>query len=243
MSERARPSPDEALRAQQYATEFVLRRLDTFRALFHGKLMERTPGVRGPEGREWHNVVEHCVTVARSLEALGTLLGMTDEEREDIVQVGLLHDWDKRIRKNKDAFTDAELAEADAYAKKILREHDPDGHILNATEPDGLPRLETGDATLAEHCVHFIDLSCTKEGLVTPEKRFEDLLARHKGIDYDSDHPGFWDRKAELVKQEERLFLHLIRSRGIEIPEGTRLCDVLKDAMRRGLGDNGTRKE
>lgn len=113
--------------------------------------------------------------------------------RESAVQVGLMHDWSKRLTKDRNAFTDAESADAENYARAQLGKYDPDGLLFDATEPHGLERLETADATMAEHCVHLIDLSCMPEGIVPPEKRIDDIVRRRKaeGVDHEKDYPDF----------------------------------------------------
>ncbi len=231
MSEHQHESPEEGARKAIGMSRFLLQHREALRALLHGNLFKPVPGSTAWRGKEWRNVAEHCVAVARGLDALGGLLGMSDEEREHMVKTGLIHDWNKRLTKNPEAFTDEERATAEAYAKQILAEHDPRGHFIDATEPRGLPRLEGDDATVAEHCVHYIDLSCLPEGIVGPEKRLHDLRTRHAGIDYDKEYPGFWDRKEALAAREEAMFLDIIRKNGHAVPPNARLCDVLKEEV------------
>lgn len=213
---------------------FVKTYMDAGRTLFHGKLLERTSSDGFRPAREWGNVAKHCIDVARGLDALATLLGLPDDGRERIVNVGMLHDWNKRLEKWPGQFTDAEREEAVAYAKGVLKSCDPDGHLLNATEPDGLARLETKDATLLEHCVHFIDLSTMPMGIMPTEKRIASLRERRKEFDNDPRYPRFWDRKEALTEKEEAMFLGLLRARGMDIPVKKRLYQVLAEAMGQG---------
>ncbi len=231
MSERHDRSPEEAARQAVGMTKFLLKHRDALRALLHGHLFKPVPGSTAWRGKEWRNVADHCIAVARALDALGGLLGMSDTERERLVKVGLVHDWNKRLTKNSDAFTDTEKEKAKATATEILAKHDPDVLLIQATEPEGLPRLESDEATPIEHCVHYVDLSCMPEGVVGPEKRLHDLRTRHAGIDYDTKYPGFWDSKETLVAKEEAMFLARIRERGVDVPDGTRLHELLHDAI------------
>lgn len=236
MPERDPLPPEDVVRDAISRTSFMLEHRSALRSLLHGRLFKRVPGsTQAPHGKEWRNVVEHCVEVARALDALADMLGMADDEREAIVNVGFVHDWNKRMTKDPAAFTPEEKVEAQAYSEDFLKEHDPDGHLLNATEPAGLERLEGTDAALAEHCVHLIDLSSMPEGLVPPEKRIEDIKRRRaiEGIDHDSEYPDFWKRKGAVALEEERKILAMLRARGVTIADGARLCDVLNERLRR----------
>jgi hypothetical protein len=203
----------------------MLAHRDAIKSLFGGKLFDRIEGSVARRGKEWRNVVEHCIDVGLALETLGRVLGMTEAEREPMVNVGFVHDWNKRMTKQPDDFDDDEYEAAAAYAEDFLAKHDPEGHLLNATEPAGLDRLETPDATLAEHLVHLLDLSSMPTGLALPEERIADLRIRHK------DNPGetdeFWKRKERLVREEERMVLGLLRAKGVEVRDGERLRDVI----------------
>ena len=224
------PEPGERGHLSQRGIDFILRYTETLRTLFHAKLFEVMEGSNGPNGREWANVVDHSIAVGRALDVLGALLGFSQEQRDHLAQVGLIHDWNKRLTKDETSFTPEERLRAETYARETLAEHDPEGHLIDATEPRGLPRLESGAATLPEHCVHFIDLSCLPQGLVTPEERFADFVRRGKTADEDGQR-DMWERKKALVAKEEAMFLDIIRKRGRAVPEGVRLRDVLKDAM------------
>lgn len=231
MSETQQPSPEDQVRHAISLSSFLLERREAMRSLFHGKLFDVVPGSTKKHGKEWRNVAEHCIAVGRALDTLGRMLGIPDADRERIVQVGLVHDWDKRLRKDKTSFAPAEQEKALAYAKGILATHDPDGRLYDATEPQGLKRLEDGTADPLEHLVHLVDLSCMPEGLVPPEKRIADLRMRHAAIDYDAVHPDFWKRKEALALREERTILELLRAAGRDVPEGKRLCDILNEEM------------
>lgn len=235
MPERERDQPPEGAQKAIGLAQFMLRRKATLRALFHGKLFEPVEGSTAKHRKEWRNVAEHCVSVARALDDLGTLLGLPHDVRESMVHVGFMHDWNKRLTKDGDAFTDAESRDAERYARAQLEKYDPDGLLFAATEPHGLARLETPDATMAEHCVHLIDLSCMPEGIVPPEKRIEDIVHRRKaeGIDHDNEYPDFWKRKKALALREEEAMIAALRARGIAVPENARLCDVLNGALKK----------
>lgn len=225
------PSPDSEVRHAISTSAFLLEHRAALRSLFHGKLFDAVPGSTKRRGKEWRNVAEHCVAVARALDTLGRMLGLPAADRERIVHVGLVHDWDKRLRKDAESFDDTESRKARDYARGVLERYDPEGHLLNATEPEGLERLEDGTADPLEHLVHLIDLSCMPEGIVPPEKRLADLRTRHAGIDYDARHPAFWDRKEALALREERTVLELLRAAGRDVPDGRRLCEILSEEM------------
>ncbi len=233
MSEQQKPSPEEALRARVRALDFVYKYKEMIRLLFHGKLFDTVEGSTAPKKKEWRNVAEHCIAVGRGLQALGEMLGLDPETIGAMAETGVLHDWNKRAVKDRAAFSDDELKDAEAQVIDVLKKSDPDGRLIDATEPRGLPRLETPEATLAEHCVHFVDLSCMPQGFVPPEERIAELRERHGKIDYDAEYPGFWDRKEALTKHEEAMFLERIRASGIEVPEGARVCDLIASHLRR----------
>lgn len=236
MPDRDPLQPEDVVRDAIDRTSFMLEHRGALRSLLHGRLFKRVPGsAKAPHGKEWRNVVEHCVEVARALDALADMLGMADADREAIVNVGLVHDWNKRLTKDPGAFGPDDKEEARAYTENFLKTHDPEGHLLNATEPAGLARLEGPDASIAEHCVHLIDLSSMPEGLVPPEKRIADIKRRRaiEGIDHDAEYPDFWKRKQELALREEQDMLAALRSRGTAVAEGARLCDVLNEKLRR----------
>lgn len=230
MSEHEHRTPEEAARQSVQRSCFLLQHRDALRALLHGHLFKPVPGSTAWRGKEWRNVAEHCITVARGLDALGALLGCSDEEREHMVKVGLVHDWNKRLTNNPDAFSAEERAKAEAYATSVLKKHDPKGYLIDATEPRGLPRLESDKATLAEHCVHYVDLCCLPEGVVGPEERFKDFERRGKTSDEDG-QVNMWARKKHLVAKEEAMFLDALRARGTDVAADTRLHELVRDAM------------
>lgn len=224
------PSPDGHEQLSQAEIDFVLRHTQTLRALFRAKLYGIVEGSTKPKGQEWVNVARHCIAVARTLDALGEMLGLSQEERDHMAHVGLVHDWNKRLTKDGDSFTGDERRDAEAYAARILEEHDPEGRLIDATEPRGLPRLESNAATLAEHCVHFVDLSCLPTGLVSTEERFRDFERRGKIHDEDG-QANMWERKRALVAKEEAMLLDIIRRNGVDVPEGTRLYELLRERI------------
>lgn len=229
MSEYASAS-EEPAHLSPRGIDFILRYTQTLRTLFHAKLFEVMNDPNGPKGRKWANVLDHSITVGRALDTLGELLGFSQEERDHLAQVGLIHDWNKRLVFDEQSFTPEEKLRAEVYARETLAEHDPKGYLIAATEPLGLPRLESDAATLAEHCVHFIDLSCLPQGLVTTEERFAEFVRRGKTADEDG-QVNMWERKKALVAKEEAMFLDIIRKRGRDVPPGARLRDVLAEAM------------
>ena len=229
MPEREHLPPEEAARQAVSMAKFLLKHRDALRALLHGHLFKPVPGSTAWRGKEWRNVADHCIAVARALDALGGMLGLSDAERERLVKVGLVHDWNKRLAKNPEAFSDDERAKAEATAKEILAKHDPDGTLLDATEPRGLPRLEGDEASLVEHCLHFVDLNCTSHGVVGPEERFKDLESRH-GTEEDG-QTDLWTRKKALVAKEEAMFLDAMRARGLDVPAGARVHELLKERI------------
>ncbi len=194
--------------------------------LIGGKLLDGTNGPNEPHVRGWKNVVEHCIDVGRALDVLARLLELPENDRDAIVNIGLVHDWNKRLTKDAGTFDTDERSFAEEYARRFLAEHDPDGHLLNATEPDGLERLEGSDASIGEHLVHLVDLSSMEHGIATPEERIADLRERHKHIAEETDE--FWKRKLALALQEERMILERLRTNKIDVNERDRLRDVLK---------------
>jgi hypothetical protein len=198
----------------------------------HGKLFERIPGSKAPHQKEWKNVATHCLNVGRALHVLGDMLGLSHEDREKIVHVGLVHDWNKRLQKNPESFTDQEKKEAEAHVKKILDTYDPDGLLLRSTEPEGLARLEGSEASDLEHYIRLIDLSTMPMGVVPTKQRIDNLRKRQKHLNNHPDYPRFWDRKEELTAKEEGAILEKLRERGMNIPEGTKLCDLLNERLK-----------
>lgn len=228
MSETQHPQAHESLSHEHVERIYAFMRAHrtALEPLIGGKLLDDTGDKSVPAGRGWRNVVEHCIDVGRAIDLVAELLGLPDEEREAIVNVGLVHDWNKRLTKDGGTFNNDEREFAETYAKRFLNEHDPKGHLLNATEPAGLQRLEGTDATIGEHLVHLIDLSSMAHGIATPEDRIADLRERHKGAEGETDE--FWERKLALALEEERKILGLLRENGASIPDGARLRDVIR---------------
>lgn len=214
---------------------FMWAHRDAMRQLILGKLLEPVKGSKAKHGKEWKNVAQHCVEVGRGLDALADVLGLSEEDREKIVNVGLIHDWNKRLGKNAKAFTPEETAAAQEHLRMLMDRYDPDGMLLRSTEPEGLARLETDDATDLEHYVHFIDLSLMPSDvprpLVPTRERIANLRVRQKQFNDNPDYPRFWDRKEELTERKEREILDRLRAQGREIPEGTRLCDLINERL------------
>ncbi len=202
---------------------FLLKHRDAVEKLMLGRLFD---------GKAWRNAASHCIQVALALDAAAMLLQLPEHDRAALVNVGFVHDWNKRLSKDPSSFSNDERREIEAKVAEFLRQYDPHGHLLNATEVEGLDRLEGNDGTIGEHLVHFFDLSCLPEGLVAPEKRFADLRSRHLGKGYEKETEEFWTRKEHLVRKEEHMILERMRSLGVTMPDDAHLCDVIDGRLR-----------
>lgn len=51
----------------------------------------------GRENREWRGVVEHNLLAGVAADTIALLVGLPEVERQELVGVALIHDWDKRL--------------------------------------------------------------------------------------------------------------------------------------------------
>jgi len=128
--------------------------LPEMRALFKGGKLTKREG--------WRNVAEHCFAQAVALDILCDALGIEGEEKRVIVSTAAVSDWDKRLEKRPQDFTEEERAEAE----RLIEIVDPDPELLEATEPEHFVRAyREGEDSIPfrERLTHYVD-DITKEG-------------------------------------------------------------------------------
>lgn len=196
------------IKKRQYFLGFILRHRLEIGQLREGKIFGLSQ-----ESRGWRNVAEHCVLAAVMTHTLGKLAGMSERELTQLTHVALIHDWDKRLSKEK---------------SEKGRETDESGIVHIESDPEKLLKLEedkhgwlrvTGNDwrdidswSLPEKILRYVDSSIGQTGdgkadivdwrirVVDLKKRYPEINAK---VGADLYNMSLYDRLAEVTDNVE----------------------------------------
>ena len=101
----------------------------------------------------WRNVAEHCLVQIAVADSLSDLLGLSSEEKADLIKVAACHDWAKRLERSPNDFTEAEIIKAKMFLKSV----NPRQNLMAATGPSFQEKYLKGESTFLERLQSFID--------------------------------------------------------------------------------------
>ena len=93
VAEKSGTSSTERQKTKNFSN-FALSHMDAMRILRDGKVL-------GPESEGWRNIAEHCLLAGVTAYTLGKLVGLSQEDLQELTNVALTHDWDKRLQKEQ----------------------------------------------------------------------------------------------------------------------------------------------
>lgn len=225
-------SPESLERQKRnYFEKLAFRHLPQMRALFRGgKLWKK---------EKWRNVAEHCLVGAAAAEVLAEALGLPEQEAEKLIRDTAFHDWDKRLEKRPQDFTEAEIQEADRLVRAAMMGEEP---RKGSHGPWANGRFD--EISFEEQLERYIDNLLNGSEIVDPVTRLTELAKRRGDLskdpefaDYDGDLSGFWDREiANAIKVQKELFERL-KARGADVASPEDVPEFVKREIARRIAE------
>lgn len=124
----------------------------------------------------WSNVAEHCFVQAAVTESLCELLKVDAGTTDRLVRVAACHDWDKRLEKKPNDFSEEEKQ----LAARLFAEAEVEIALLRATGPMFLLRVKNNENEVdpLELIQFYID-DITLYQVVLFDERIDDVEARN----------------------------------------------------------------
>ncbi len=189
-------------------------------------LMFNEAKLRKREG--WRNVVEHNVVVGVAANTLARLLGLPEQETENLTRTAFVHDWRKRIDiDNKKGMNEFSPEEVEA-AELVLKQINPDPNILFATGPEFNKAFWDGQkSTLIQKIMFYVDDITRENDIVPLLERVNEVAARKPQFGQE-----FWDRERQIgTTIEKELFDTLPEATRAKVGESSRLPAFIKSEI------------
>lgn len=171
MTEHTAPGETKIYQTKKdYFENLAFSHLSEMRLLFRGgKLTKRD---------KWRNIAEHCLVQIAVADSLSDLLGLSSEEKADLIKVAACHDWAKRLEKSPGDFTEEEKTKA----KNFLERVDPRQNLMAATEPDFQEKYLKGESSFLERLQSFIDNIVLDSDIVEHNRRIDETEKRDRNL-------------------------------------------------------------
>ena len=211
------PSPEElefVKKKAKFYSKFALSHMEQMRILKEGGVLGDGKKIKEDGTREygenkqgsWRNVSQHCLTEAVAADVLAELLGV--ENRENLVQGVLIHDWYKP--QEKAAWREHGATEghkiSSAEDERLLRERGvPEEiiHLAHANIPETGNKEDWVKRSLEDKIMHFVDMITSGDKLTDPESRLRAVEARPADMAFlDSFRPKFDGKHLNEVQRE-----------------------------------------
>lgn len=188
--------PDETKPRQSkrdFFEQLALSHLPEMRLLFRGgKLYKKD---------QWRNIVEHSLVQVAVADELSDLIGLSPEEKDDLIKVAACHDWRKRLERYPDDFTKKDETQVRTFLKRV----GPKQNLMYATGPDFLKRFLKGESSFLERLQCYIDDIVLDSDVIGYDRRLEETRKRYPELDDD-----FFEKERGLDNQvAQEIFMRL----------------------------------
>lgn len=214
------PLSDFELKKRLYFSRFAL----SFRKDL--KLHQEYGVLSKKEG--WRNVSEHCLLEAVMVDVLAEQLGLSKEERENLVTGALLHDFYKReqmrIIKEGGGSTES-LEKSEEESNRILQEKNyPEGVFMVAGSASDVKRMALlySEVALIEKIIFYVDSITMNNQISSVAERIQKQKANERYKRIDEEAKEYLGGKTQLEAMEEisiKIQKELAERLGIEDPE------------------------
>ncbi|MFA6105014.1 MAG: hypothetical protein WC725_00235 [Patescibacteria group bacterium] len=156
---------------------------------------------------DWSNVVRHCLAEAGAADALANLLGLSEEEKEDLVQAAILHDFDKRIEIETLSGTQGKYTQAAAefklVSKETLQKKGIKPEIINIINVIGdVDGIQNENTNLSQKIMFYIDNITDETNLVGVKVKRGRLVKRYPKFAEENEYMDKWVSSTEAVQKE-----------------------------------------
>jgi hypothetical protein len=172
---------------------------------------------------KWRNAPEHCLAQIVIADELPDLIGLSSEEKTDLIKVAACHDWAKRLERRPDDFTKEEKERAQIFLRRV----NPKQNLLEATGPDFLKKFLKGVSTFLERLQCYIDDITLESEIVEYDNRLNETKKRYPELD-----DIFWKNQREFDKQvSQEIFEKLAPDVRAEIGEPKNIPNYLRQQI------------
>ena len=216
--------PEQEKRKIKYWDDFAKKHIAEMRVLFRGGKLWQRDGLR--------NVVEHSLPQGAAIEVLSEMLELPDEEKELLIKNSICHDWDKRLEKRADDFTQEDKEKAMEFLKKEML----DSNLQAATKPDFAGQIveakkDGKEIPITQLLMFYIDDITfggqDKPGTIVPfEERLKDTYERYPNLD-----DKHWDIESKAGHIAEDTIFNLLKEKGVAIEKAEDLPMLVVGAI------------
>lgn len=208
----------------EYWNSFAKKHLPEIRLLFQGGKLWSKEG--------WRNIVEHSLPQGAAAEVLSDMLQFPEEEKQELIKNSICHDWDKRIDKKPEDFTNKDQKKASKLITKIKLNQ----NLLAATKPEFVNQIisdqENSKETPIDQLIMFYIDEITMGGgdnlggFVSFETRLEETKHRYPELS-----PEHWDKEIRAGHIVQNRIFQMLREKGILIEKPDDLPSFITDAI------------
>ncbi len=202
--------------SRKYFANLALRHLDLIR--LHGEsghlpsLKNMSPeqlvdNIQHTGQKDWSNVVRHCLAEAGAADALGHLLSLPEEDKENLIQAAILHDFDKKLEIENIRGQSGKITQASEKFKLVSKETlhkkgiKPEIiEIIDSVGDTDIMRKE--NITLLQKVMFYIDNITEGTNLVNVKVKRDGLLKRYPKLAEESGFLDKWVSSTEEVQKE-----------------------------------------
>ncbi|KKR12036.1 MAG: hypothetical protein UT41_C0004G0003 [Candidatus Wolfebacteria bacterium GW2011_GWC2_39_22] len=202
----------------------------------NGKVMEQD------DRRRWINVSEHCLVVTAEAEALAQAIGLTPEETLSLGKAAAIHDWDKRIHKKPQEFTEDDLIETE----RLLANTNVDHEVLSGTAHNFVKifLVDEQPTTLLQRLLYYLD-TITEENDIMPfkprlaegkkraPKLGEDMELNNQIADKIGEGKGFWEGAEEISDRVQNEIFNLLKQKGFQLESPDEVPEFIKNQIQK----------
>lgn len=157
--------------------------------------------------KDWSNVIRHCLAEAGAADALSHLLNLSEEDRENLIQAAILHDFDKRveieiIRGSQGKLT--QVAEKfKSVSKETLRNKGIKLEIIDIIDSVGdIDISHKENISLSQKIMFYLDNITEGTNLVDVKVKRDALLKRYPKLVDEGEFMDKWVSSTEEVQKE-----------------------------------------
>jgi len=229
--------PEKSIGAEakrNYWDKFAKQHIPEMRVLFRGGKLGKKDG--------WRNVIEHSLPQGAAAEILSDLLQLPETEKEELIKNAICHDWDKRLEKNPDDFTNDDQEKA----LNLIKAARLNPRLLEATKPDFIEQVIVAEKSgekipITQLLIFYIDSITLGSGddiggFVSFKTRLAEAQPRYPELS-----PEHWDNEIRANHIVENKICELLKGKGvlIEKPEDIHLLitNVIEKNIEKSAGD------
>lgn len=182
---------------------------------------------------DWDNVSAHCIVQCVVARDLGIKLNLSIDDLNKLMQVALVHDWEKRIQSLNNS-SSVEIAEA----TQSFNELGIDMNLMSATGIEFIKKFQRGDSiTFLEKLQFYIDDVVQNRTIVLLDTRLDEVSRRKQYLNDDmklTEELGgipYWEAERNIAHEIEHEIFMKLQSQGIIIDKPEHIPNLLSRSI------------